>query len=169
MTTSSSRPVRRWEAGAPSWTRTCGGVRSFTETKYLGSWACARYAVDRLAGDGSITFLTGGSAARSKAGLTAATSGYGAVEALARSLALEIGPIRVNTLRPGFIDTNFWDFLPKAEAAEVRNRVRERFPARRLGTPADVGHAAVFLMTNPYVTGTVLEITGGEHLVDWLF
>jgi predicted NAD/FAD-binding protein len=30
---------------------------------------------------------------------------------------------------------------------------------RRVGTPADVGHAAVFLMTNPYVTGTVIEVS----------
>lgn len=30
-------------------------------------------------------------------------------------------------------------------------------------------HAAVFLMTNQYVTGTVLEVTGGELLVDWIF
>lgn len=37
------------------------------------------------------------------------------------------------------------------------------------GTPADIGHAALFLMTNPYVTGTVLEVSGGELLVDWLF
>jgi len=36
----------------------------------------------------------------------------------------------------------------------------------RTGTTADIGHAAVFLMTNPYVTGTILEVTGGEHLVD---
>ncbi len=145
------------------------GVRSFVGTKFLGSWACARHAVDHLAADGSITFLTGGSAARSKIGLTAITSAYSAVEALARSLALELGPIRVNTLRPGFIDTSMWDFLSGAEVAALRERVRERFPTRRLGTPADVGHAAVFLMANPYVTGTAIEITGGEHLVDWLF
>jgi NAD(P)-dependent dehydrogenase (short-subunit alcohol dehydrogenase family) len=47
--------------------------------------------------------------------------------------------------------------------------VRDNFPARRIGYPADVGHAAVFLMTNPYVTGTVLEVSGGETLVDWQF
>lgn len=145
------------------------GVRRFTDSKYLGSWACARYAVPRLPADGSITFLTGGSAVRSKAGLTAVTSGYAAVEALARSLALELGPIRVNTIRPGFVDTEFWQFLSEAEAADVREKVRTKFPARRLGRPADIGHAAVFLMTNPYVTGSVIEVSGGEHLVDWLF
>ena len=99
--------------------------------------------------------------------MTSVTSTFAAVEALGRSLALELGPIRVNTIRPGFID--FWTILPEADAAAVRERVRAGFPARRLGQPSDVGHAAVFLMTNPYVTGTVLDVTGGEHLVDWVF
>ena len=47
--------------------------------------------------------------------------------------------------------------------------VRAKFPARRLGQAAEVGHAAVFLMTNPYVTGTVLDVTGREQLVEWAF
>jgi NAD(P)-dependent dehydrogenase (short-subunit alcohol dehydrogenase family) len=145
------------------------GVLSYTTTKYLGSWACARYAAPRLAPHGSITLLTGGIAARPKLGMTSVTSAFAAVEALGRSLALELGPIRVNTIRPGFIDTDFWTILPEAVAAEVREKVRTTFPARRLGQPSDIGHAAVFLMTNPYVTGTVLDVTGGEQLVDWLF
>lgn len=145
------------------------GVRSYTEGKFLGSWACARYASPRFGSGGSITFLTGGTAVRSKAGLAAVTSGFAAVEALARSLAIELGPIRVNTIRPGFVDTDFWTFLSETDAARIRDKVREHFPVRRLGTPADVGHAAVFLMTNPYVTGTVVEVSGGETLVDWVF
>uniref|UniRef100_UPI0035CA2408 SDR family oxidoreductase n=1 Tax=uncultured Sphingomonas sp. TaxID=158754 RepID=UPI0035CA2408 len=145
------------------------GVRSYANAKFLGSWACARYAQPRLAADGSITFLTGGIAARSKIGMTAVTSTFAAVEALARSLALELGPIRVNAIRPGFIDTDLWDFLSPTDAADVREKVRANFPAHRIGRPADVGHAAVFLMTNPYVTGTVLEVSGGEQLVDWQF
>jgi NAD(P)-dependent dehydrogenase (short-subunit alcohol dehydrogenase family) len=145
------------------------GVRYYSDIKYLGSWACARYASDHIAPDGSITFMTGGTAVRSKAGLAAVTSAFSAIEALGRSLALELGPVRVNTLRPGLIDTRFWDFLPDDQRAEVYQRVREKFPARRVGTPADVGHAAVFLMTNPFVTGTVLEVSGGEKLVDWVF
>jgi NAD(P)-dependent dehydrogenase (short-subunit alcohol dehydrogenase family) len=145
------------------------GVRRYTDSKFLGAWACARYASDRIAADGSITFLTGGTAARSKVGLAAVTSVFSAVEALGRSLALELGPVRVNTLRAGFIDTPFWDFLTEAQAAEVRQKVREKFPVHRVGTAQDVGHAAVFLMTNPYVTGTVIEISGGELLVDWVF
>ncbi len=103
-----------------------------------------------------MTFLTGGTGARAKLGLAAVTSTFAAVELLSQSLAIELAPIRVNTIRPGFIDNNFWEVLPPADVEEIRAKVRAKFPASRLGTAGDVGHAAVFLMTNPYVTGTVL-------------
>jgi len=43
--------------------------------------------------------------------------------------------------------------------------VAKTSPAKRIGTPADIAHAACFLMENRYVTGTVLEVSGGETLV----
>lgn len=124
-------------------------VRNYANSKFLGSWACARYAAQNLSPEGSITFLTGGIAARPKIGMTAVTSTFAAVEALARSPALELGPIRVNAIRPGFIDTDLWNFLSPTDAADVREKARSAFPARRIGHPADIGHAAVFLMTIP--------------------
>ena len=75
----------------------------------------------------------------------------------------------MNTIRPGFIDTELLDLLPGADRETIKAKVRENFPARRIGMPADIGHAALFLMTNPFVTGTVVEVSGGELLVDWLF
>ena len=145
------------------------GVRDYLEGKFLGSWACGRYAAPHLAPGGSITFLTGGTAARPKRGLTAVMATFAAVEAMSRSLALELGPIRVNTIRSGYVDTGLWDVLPEADRDALREKVRASFPARHAGTSADIGHAAVFLMTNPYVTGSLLEVNGGELLVDWLF
>ncbi|MCJ2086429.1 SDR family oxidoreductase [Methylobacterium sp. E-005] len=145
------------------------GLRSYLEGKFLGSWTCARHAAPRLPPGGSITLLTGGTAAKPKRGLTAVMATFAAVEAMSRSLALELGPVRVNTIRPGYVDTGLWDALPEAERADLREKVRANFPARHVGTIADIGHAAVFLMTNPYVTGSLLEVSGGELLVDWLF
>jgi len=141
------------------------GVRSYVEGKFLGSWASARYGAPHLRAGGSITFLTGGMAVRPKLGFTAVTSTFAAVEALSASLALELAPIRVNTVRPGFIDTDMWSFLPTEHREGLRKKVEETFPARRVGKAEDIGHAALFLMTNPYVTGTVIEVSGGENLV----
>jgi NAD(P)-dependent dehydrogenase (short-subunit alcohol dehydrogenase family) len=141
------------------------GVRSYVEGKFLGTWACARYGAPHLRANGSITFLTGGMAVRPKLGFTAVTSSFAAVEALSGSLALELAPTRVNTIRPGFVDTEMWSFLPDEHRDGLRKKVEETFPARRLGKAEDIAHAALFLMTNPYVTGTVIEVSGGENLV----
>jgi NAD(P)-dependent dehydrogenase (short-subunit alcohol dehydrogenase family) len=141
------------------------GVRSYMEGKFLGSWACARYGAPHLRANGSITFLTGGMAVRPKIGFTAVTSSFAAVEALSGSLALELAPTRVNTIRPGFVDTEMWSFLPNDHRDGLRKKVEETFPVQRVGKAEDIAHAALFLMTNPYVTGTVIEVSGGENLV----
>ncbi len=62
-----------------------------------------------------------------------------------------------------------WSFLSPAERENIRNQVRENYPARRLEAIDDIGNAALFLMTNPYVTRSILNVTGGEELVDWAF
>jgi len=141
-------------------------AQTYMNGKFFGSWACARYGAPRMHPGGSITFLTGATAVRPRPGSSIVTAAFTAVEALSRALAVELGPLRVNTIRPGLVDSDMWNFLDDAARAQLHQKVREKFPVRRVGTIEDIGHAAVFLMTNPYVTGTVLEVTGGEQLVD---
>jgi NAD(P)-dependent dehydrogenase (short-subunit alcohol dehydrogenase family) len=133
--------------------------------KFFGSWACARYAAPVLAAGGSITFLSGGLAVRPEAGTTMITAAFAAVEALGRALAVELAPTRVNTIRPGFIDSPMWNFLGESEREEMREERRASLPVRRVGEVEDIGQAAVFLMTSPYVTGAVLEVNGGQLLI----
>ena len=141
-------------------------ARTFRAGKFFGSWTCARYAAPLLRSRGSITFVTGGVVVRPSVGRSMITAAFAAVEALTRALAVELGPRRVNAIRPGYTDSDFWTFLSDEERQELRRRVAEGTPLRRLGTPEDVAQAAVFLMTCPQVTGTVLEINGGETLVN---
>jgi NAD(P)-dependent dehydrogenase (short-subunit alcohol dehydrogenase family) len=141
-------------------------ARSFMDGKFFGSWTCARHAAPRLRPGGSITFVTGAAVVRPPAQGSMIAAAFAAVEALTRALAVELGPRRVNTIRPGYTDSDMWSWLPAADRERFRRRVAEALPVGRIGTPADVAHAAVFLMTNPQVTGAVLEVTGGEPLVD---
>lgn len=94
------------------------------------------------------------------------TAAFAAVEALSRALALELGPVRVNTIRPGYTDSETWSGLSDAEREDLRMRVAAAMPVRRMGTPEDIAHAAIFLMTSRRTTGAVLDISGGESLVD---
>jgi NAD(P)-dependent dehydrogenase (short-subunit alcohol dehydrogenase family) len=93
------------------------------------------------------------------------TSAFGAVEGWTRALAVELGPLRVNAIRPSYTDTECWGFPSGEEREDFRRRVAETAPLRRAGAPEDVAQGAIFLMT-PQVTGTILEITGGDTLVN---
>jgi NAD(P)-dependent dehydrogenase (short-subunit alcohol dehydrogenase family) len=140
--------------------------RAFMDAKFFGSLSCARWAAPRMRAGGSITFLTGGAAVRPRAGIAVIAATFAALETLSRGLAIELGPLRVNTIRPGYTDSEMWDGLAPEAREALFARVRQVMPVRRVGTVDDIGHAAVFLMTNPQVTGAVLEVTGGETLVD---
>jgi NAD(P)-dependent dehydrogenase (short-subunit alcohol dehydrogenase family) len=141
-------------------------AQRYMNGKFMASWACARYAAPRMRAGGSITFLTGAAAVRPRPGLAIVSAAFAAVEALARALALDLGPLRVNAIRPGLVDSDMWRFLADDAREQLFEKARQSFPARRIGSIDDIGHAALFLMTNPYVTGAVLEVTGGEQLVD---
>lgn len=81
-----------------------------------------------------------------------------------RHLAGELGPagINVNALAPGRIDTP----LMRGVAAAVNEAVVAETPMRRLGTPADVAAAALFVTSEAghFVTGQVLDVSGGWKL-----
>jgi NAD(P)-dependent dehydrogenase (short-subunit alcohol dehydrogenase family) len=143
-------------------------ARSFMDGKFFGGWTAARYAAPHMPAGGSVTFVTGAAVVRPPQHGAMITAAFAAVEALARALALELGPLRVNAIRPGYTDSDMWSFLAPAARDDLRRRVAEAMPVRRMGTPDDIAQAAVFLMTNPQVTGAVLEVTGGESLVDTL-
>jgi NAD(P)-dependent dehydrogenase (short-subunit alcohol dehydrogenase family) len=141
-------------------------ARTFIDGKLLGSWMCARYGAPRMRAGGSITFVTGCAVLRPPRHAAMVVAAFAAVEALSRALALELGPLRVNTIRPGYTDSEMWSGLPAAERQRLRQAVAATVPAGRMGTPEDIAHAAVFLMTSRQTTGAVLEVSGGEPLVE---
>jgi NAD(P)-dependent dehydrogenase (short-subunit alcohol dehydrogenase family) len=143
-------------------------ARSFMDGKFFGSWLAARHAAPRMRTGGSITFVTGVAVARTPVHGSMITAAFAAIEALTRALALELGPLRVNAIRPGYTDSDMWSFLAPAERDELRARVAKAMPARRMGTPEDIADAVLFLMGNPQVTGAIVEVSGGESLVDSL-
>jgi len=141
-------------------------ARSFIDGKLLGSWMCARYAAPSVRAGGSITFVTGCAVLRPPRHAAMVVAAFAAVEALSRALAIELGSLRVNTIRPGYTDSEMWSGVPPGERDRLRQMVAATVPVGRMGTPDEVAHAAVFLMTNRQTTGAVLEVSGGEPLVE---
>lgn len=95
--------------------------------------------------------------------MVAASSG--AIEAFARALALDLAPIRVNTICAGIVDTPLLDAYYGDRRERAVRDLAARPPVGRIGTPDDIADAAMFLMGNGFVTGTVLHIDGGKLLV----
>lgn len=87
-----------------------------------------------------------------------------AIEALGRTLALELAPRRVNVVTPGMIDTPLWSARLSAEAQRAHfERIGQALPVGRADTPQDVTHAVRFLLENGFTTGAVLDVDGGQH------
>jgi pteridine reductase len=85
----------------------------------------------------------------SKAGLLALTAG------LAKALAPSV---QVNAIAPGTV------LLPDDSTPEERDLAVRRVPLRKLGSPADVTRAALYLLESDFVTGEVLSVDGGQRL-----
>ena len=135
------------------------------DSKLIGPLLLAKHGAPRIRTGGSITFTSGIAAYRPSRGGAVVAAVNGALAALGRALALELAPIRVNVVSPGWVDTPVWDVVAGDRKGAVLSEMAERLPVRRVGTPADVARAFLFLMQSQYSTGTVLHIDGGQRLV----
>jgi NAD(P)-dependent dehydrogenase (short-subunit alcohol dehydrogenase family) len=123
-------------------------------------------ALPRLRADGSITFITAASARAAFAGTAGLAAANGALEAMVAPLAVELAPLRVNAVSPGIIDTHWWHGMPEDQRRAYFDAVAARTPVRRVGQPEDVADAIAYLAGAGFITGTVLECTGGATLIN---
>ncbi len=133
-------------------------------SKLVAALLLAKHATKTIAKDGSLTFTSGIAADRPMPRASVVAAANAGLGGLARALAVELGPVRVNVISPGWIDTPVWDRLGMDKKSAFES-MAARLPTRRTGTPEDFAHAARFLMENGFVTGTVLEVDGGHRLV----
>ena len=138
-------------------------LKSF-DTKVIGPVMLAKYFAPRINEGGSITLFSGVHAFKPTIGYLGVGITNGAADFLTRSLSLELGPIRVNSISPGVIDTGIWDAFGEDGKREYFDHFRTHNPARRIGTVEDIAAAVIFAMTNRFLTGVTLRVDGGEPL-----
>jgi len=114
---------------------------------------------------GSLTFISGTGARRPGVGLMIAAIGTAAQSAIAANAALELAPIRVNTVAAGFVDTPLSARLLGDDLESRLAGLRETLPIRRVVGPGDVAALVLHLMTNTALTGATYDVDGGQQLL----
>jgi NAD(P)-dependent dehydrogenase (short-subunit alcohol dehydrogenase family) len=140
-------------------------ARHFFETRFWGGFMAAKYAAQNINAGGSITLTNGIVGLRPLKGWTVAASICGAVESLTRALAVELAPIRVNTVCAGVVKTDLWNNIPEQERHAMYDNIGAAIPAGRAGEANDLAKAYMYLMQQEFCTGQCLVVDGGAVLV----
>ncbi len=129
--------------------------------RFWGVLAAVKHCCQTIAQDGSITLTSGMIGHRPRKGTPVAAAVGGAVEHLTGGLAMDLAPVRVNAVCPGYVLTDQLKRMPEA----MLQSVVAPLPVPRAATPAEAAKAYVYLMLNSYATGQILPVDGGGLLV----
>jgi NAD(P)-dependent dehydrogenase (short-subunit alcohol dehydrogenase family) len=150
---------------APLSETTIEKLRPTLDSKIWGAFHVVKHGVSQIRANGSITFISGLAGRRGYAGFAVAGAANAGIEAVARNLAVEVAPIRVNTVCAGVIDTGMLDKVFGEQRTEVVKTIAEKLPVKRIGKPEEIADAVLFLMGNGFITGATLLVDGGDALV----
>jgi len=134
-------------------------VRSTMEGKFWGAWRVAKSA--QIAPGGSLTLVSGFLSIRPRPNSAIVGAANGAIESLARSLALELAPVRVNCVSPGIIDTPIRATMPEAARLDMLAKTAASLPVGRVGTGEDIARQILAFMTIGFATGSIVYLDGG--------
>jgi NAD(P)-dependent dehydrogenase (short-subunit alcohol dehydrogenase family) len=140
-------------------------AHDFLQIRYFGALAAARAAAPRLPASGSITLSSGMAVQRPGPGFALLSSVFGAVEGLTRALAIDLAPVRVNTVRPGLVRSPLWSSLSEEDRSGMYESTAKSLLVGHVGEPEELALAYIYLMTQTYATGTILPVEGGLALV----
>jgi 3-oxoacyl-[acyl-carrier protein] reductase len=135
-------------------------------TNLTGAHLCAQQAIATMLRQrwGRIINLSSVVARMGNAGQAKYVATKAGLIGLTKALAAEVASrnITVNAIAPGFISTAMTEALPEKALEQLSSRI----PLGRLGTPADVAAAAVFLASEEagYITGHILDVNGGMYM-----
>lgn len=130
---------------------------------YRMSKACLRGMMK--AKQGAIINIASVVGVMGNAGQTNYAAAKAGIMGFTKSLAREIGAknVTVNTVAPGFIDTDMTRALPE----EQREALTQQIPLKRLGEPEDIAKTVTFLASDggSYITGQTLNVNGGMYMI----
>ncbi len=157
-------------AGDTVWQRVIGDTdladaKNFFGVRFWGAFLVAKHGSKLIRPDGSIVLTSSTVPRRPPKGFAIGASISASVEALARALAVELAPVRVNVVAPGIVRTPIWDRLPEEQREAFFSERGTAMPVGRVGMPAEIAQAYLFLMRSTFTTGQVVVLDGGMLLV----
>jgi NAD(P)-dependent dehydrogenase (short-subunit alcohol dehydrogenase family) len=138
--------------------------RSFDEHVWLAV-RLAQLAPGRVRPGGTLLFISGTGGRKQGVGLSIIGAATAAMPALVANLALEMAPIRINLIAPGFVDTGLSASLLGDQLEARREQLRSTLPVGRVIGPEDVAALATHVMSNTALTGATYDIDGGQQLL----
>jgi NAD(P)-dependent dehydrogenase (short-subunit alcohol dehydrogenase family) len=136
-------------------------AKSSFDSKFWGPYLTVKKAIPYINKAGSITLFSGAFSQHPKVGAAIIAAINSAIEGFARTLALEIAPVRVNVIAPGLTDTEHFDSFTKAEKSKFFSSFCKNLPIARAAKPEEIAESALYAMKNTYLTGATLYIDGG--------
>ncbi|NYI01808.1 SDR family oxidoreductase [Cupriavidus plantarum] len=131
------------------------------DVKFWGTLAVARAAAKHLRPGGTLTLTSGFLARRTVPGTTVKTAMNAALEAVAKILARELAPIRVNVVSPGLTDTEAYAGMDAGARSAMLDRAATSLPVGRYGRAEDLAQGYLLAIDNPFMTGAIIDIDGG--------
>lgn len=139
-------------------------IDGLVQERILAPIYVARAAVRHMT-LGSITLMSGGLGSRPVPGGAIKHAVLCATEGLARGLALELAPLRVNAIAPGYTRTPNLESLLGDDPEGTIARMSQGLPLKRIGRAEEVAQAVIALMTNDFINGEVLHADGAGRFV----
>jgi NAD(P)-dependent dehydrogenase (short-subunit alcohol dehydrogenase family) len=134
----------------------------YSDGKFWSQYRVIQAALPHLAQDGTLTLTSGVASRVSMANHSAISAVNASIEACARQLAKELAPRRVNVVAPGVTATTTYDaMLPELKEQFVQ-KIASVVPLKRIAFAEEIALAYIFAMQCGYLTGTVLDASGGQ-------
>jgi NAD(P)-dependent dehydrogenase (short-subunit alcohol dehydrogenase family) len=149
----------------PAAVTTTEEARKFFEVRFWGMYTAARAAFPLIRKGGSITLTNGILALRPWKGWSAVSALAGAVESLTRGFALDMAPVRVNTVCAGMIKTELWSGMTETDREAMYAEQAKKLPLGRVGEVEDVAETFLYLMKSEFSTAQIVVIDGGALIV----
>ena len=148
--------------GKPILELTDAEARAAFEVRFWGQFNAVRAAHPYISRSGSITLVSGLAGQRATPGRGIFAGVLGGLEGMVKSFAAELGPVRVNGVCAGVVETELWHRLPEAERKATFAKIATHLPVGRVGKPEDIAEAYLYLMRNGFSTGETIVVDGGS-------